>query len=77
MGGNDDAPSNVPTQSANLTPSYSEDVEMSSPPEDINMGRLDANDALSYLDCIKQQLVDEPDVYDDFLDVMKAFKSQL
>ncbi|KAF2235014.1 hypothetical protein EV356DRAFT_500937 [Viridothelium virens] len=33
------------------------------------------NDALSYLDQVKVQFVDSPDVYNRFLDIMKDFKS--
>ncbi|KAF2154652.1 hypothetical protein K461DRAFT_238036 [Myriangium duriaei CBS 260.36] len=33
------------------------------------------NDALSYLDQVKIQFVDHPDVYNQFLDIMKDFKS--
>ncbi|KAI1455887.1 paired amphipathic helix protein Sin3b [Annulohypoxylon moriforme] len=34
------------------------------------------NDALSYLDQVKVQFADQPDVYNKFLDIMKDFKSQ-
>ncbi|KAI0151559.1 hypothetical protein GGR57DRAFT_470702 [Xylariaceae sp. FL1272] len=34
------------------------------------------NDALSYLDQVKVQFSDQPDVYNKFLDIMKDFKSQ-
>ncbi|KAG9245720.1 transcriptional regulatory protein-like protein SIN3 [Calycina marina] len=34
------------------------------------------NDALSYLDQVKVQFVEQPDVYNRFLDIMKDFKSQ-
>ena len=34
------------------------------------------NDALSYLDQVKVQFQDQPDVYNRFLDIMKDFKSQ-
>ena len=33
------------------------------------------NDALSYLDQVKVQFANEPDVYNQFLDIMKDFKS--
>ena len=33
-------------------------------------------DALSYLDQVKVRFVDRPDVYNQFLDIMKDFKSQ-
>ncbi|KAL6715952.1 Transcriptional regulatory protein sin3 [Lecanora helva] len=34
------------------------------------------NDALSYLDQVKVRFVQQPDVYNQFLDIMKDFKSQ-
>ena len=33
-------------------------------------------DALSYLDQVKLQFGNHPQVYNDFLDIMKEFKSQ-
>lgn len=42
------------------------------------LGRpLDVQDAVSYLDAVKVQFQDQPDVYNRFLDIMKEFKSQL
>jgi paired amphipathic helix protein Sin3a len=38
---------------------------------------LNVTDALSYLDAIKAQFVDRPDVYERFLEIMKEFKGQL
>ena len=38
---------------------------------------LNVTDALSYLDAVKQQFNDKPDVYNHFLDIMKDFKSQV
>jgi hypothetical protein len=38
---------------------------------------LNVTDALSYLDAVKIQFQDKPDVYNHFLDIMKDFKSQL
>jgi hypothetical protein len=35
-----------------------------------------SQDALSYLDQVKVQFADQPDVYNKFLDIMKDFKSQ-
>jgi paired amphipathic helix protein Sin3a len=35
-----------------------------------------AQDALSYLDQVKVQFHEQPDVYNRFLDIMKDFKSQ-
>ncbi|TFK41885.1 histone deacetylase complex, SIN3 component [Crucibulum laeve] len=37
---------------------------------------LNVTDALSYLDAVKMQFADKPDVYNHFLDIMKDFKSQ-
>lgn len=38
--------------------------------------RFMTQDALSYLDQVKVRFVDQPDVYNRFLDIMKDFKSQ-
>ncbi|KAF9567836.1 hypothetical protein CPC08DRAFT_680594 [Agrocybe pediades] len=38
---------------------------------------LNVTDALTYLDAVKNQFNDNPDVYNQFLDIMKDFKSQL
>jgi paired amphipathic helix protein Sin3a len=38
--------------------------------------RLKVEDALSYLDQVKLQFSGQPQVYNDFLDIMKEFKSQ-
>lgn len=37
---------------------------------------LNVRDALTYLDDVKEQFADKPDVYHRFLDIMKDFKSQ-
>lgn len=37
---------------------------------------LNVSDALGYLDAVKTQFQDKPDVYNRFLDIMKDFKSQ-
>lgn len=37
---------------------------------------LNVTDALGYLDAVKKQFEDRPDVYNKFLDIMKDFKSQ-
>ncbi|KAL5494648.1 hypothetical protein ACEPAI_109 [Sanghuangporus weigelae] len=39
--------------------------------------QLNVTDALSYLDAVKTQFVERPDVYNNFLDIMKDFKSQV
>jgi paired amphipathic helix protein Sin3a len=38
---------------------------------------LNVKDALSYLDAVKTQFHDRPDVYNHFLDIMKDFKGQV
>ncbi|CDZ97936.1 Histone deacetylase complex, SIN3 component [Phaffia rhodozyma] len=42
-----------------------------------NYRPLNVRDALSYLDQVKVQFSDQPDVYNRFLDVMKEFKGQM
>lgn len=37
---------------------------------------LNVSDALSYLDQVKLQFADQPEVYNRFLEIMKDFKSQ-
>lgn len=37
---------------------------------------MPTKDALSYLDQVKVQFHEQPDVYNRFLDIMKDFKSQ-
>ncbi|KYM94387.1 Paired amphipathic helix protein Sin3a [Cyphomyrmex costatus] len=64
--------------SGNVTP-------LASTPPGANLGggsgsqqfqRLKVEDALSYLDQVKYKFSDQPQVYNDFLDIMKEFKSQ-
>ncbi|PFH48078.1 hypothetical protein AMATHDRAFT_150621 [Amanita thiersii Skay4041] len=38
---------------------------------------LNVTDALSYLDAVKMQFHDQPDVYNHFLDIMKEFKNEM
>ena len=38
---------------------------------------LNVTDALSYLDAVKIQFHDQPDVYNRFLDIMKEFKNEV
>lgn len=49
--------------------------------QDQHMGhperQLNVSDALTYLDDVKSQFSERPDVYNRFLDIMKDFKSQL
>lgn len=37
---------------------------------------LNVTDALTYLDAVKSQFQDKPDVYNHFLDIMKEFKNE-
>ncbi|KAI1889403.1 hypothetical protein AGOR_G00162520 [Albula goreensis] len=46
------------------------------PPQGQQFQRLKVEDALSYLDQVKLQFGSQPQVYNDFLDIMKEFKSQ-
>lgn len=45
--------------------------------EDLENRQLDVTDALGYLDRVKAQFLDQSDVYNRFLDIMKDFKSQM
>lgn len=44
---------------------------------DANERPLNVTDALSYLDAVKTQFAERPDVYNMFLDIMKDFKSSV
>lgn len=46
-------------------------------PQSYSLDRpLNVTDALSYLDAVKVQFSDQPDVYNHFLDIMKEFKNE-
>ena len=65
-----------PTQD---TPMASEEPPMDAAPptsESSADRQLNVSDALTYLDSVKVQFSDQPDVYNQFLDIMKEFKSQ-
>jgi histone deacetylase complex regulatory component SIN3 len=47
-----------------------------SPDGSVAQRPLNVSDALGYLDAVKVQFQDKPDVYNHFLDIMKDFKSQ-
>lgn len=49
----------------------------SQPSSDVTGRPLNVTDALSYLDAVKMQFQDKPEVYNQFLDIMKDFKSQV
>ena len=54
-------------------------MDMNSPQHpQLEVGRpLNVTDALTYLDDVKNQFQGNPDVYNQFLDIMKDFKSQV
>lgn len=54
--------------------SYYQQQTMNGPPP--RHRELRVEDALLYLDQVKQQFGDQPDIYNQFLDVMKDFKAQ-
>ncbi|KAF1946319.1 hypothetical protein EJ02DRAFT_249718 [Clathrospora elynae] len=78
---------NAPAQHEQTTPRMQHAVQAPSqaqmlmpfvPPGAMSMGQGQQpilNDALSYLDQVKVQFADHPDVYNRFLDIMKDFKS--
>ncbi|KIJ63064.1 hypothetical protein HYDPIDRAFT_93065 [Hydnomerulius pinastri MD-312] len=76
-------PSPVPaTTESTALPSNSTNTNLRLPPVTYNEAQaldrpLNVTDALSYLDAVKVQFHDQPDVYNRFLDIMKDFKSQL
>ncbi|RLN64109.1 hypothetical protein BBP00_00003642 [Phytophthora kernoviae] len=53
---------------------YYQQQQMAGPPP--RHRELRVEDALLYLDQVKQQFGDQPDIYNQFLDVMKDFKAQ-
>lgn len=57
-----------------MTPPVSSNVTTAQQQQQIQ--RLKVEDALSYLDMVKFKFGDQPQVYNDFLDIMKEFKSQ-
>lgn len=71
-------PAVVPfTQSSTgAAPPPSDATENLSDSQSVDNRPLNVTDALSYLDAVKKQFEDKPDVYNDFLDIMKDFKSQ-
>lgn len=47
------------------------------PPKLQERVQINVSDAVVYLDSIKIQFQERPDVYNDFLDIMKEYKGQL
>ncbi|PPQ64081.1 hypothetical protein CVT24_008894 [Panaeolus cyanescens] len=62
---------NTPRPTDNATASSSTD------PQGQPQRPLNVTDALSYLDAVKNQFQNNPDIYNQFLDIMKDFKSQV
>lgn len=68
----------MPRASNTPTPAPPNDSPGASQPSSDVTGRpLNVTDALSYLDAVKMQFQDKPEVYNQFLDIMKDFKSQV
>ncbi|KAH7104880.1 hypothetical protein BKA62DRAFT_690990 [Auriculariales sp. MPI-PUGE-AT-0066] len=59
-------------------PAHSDGAQAPGTPqdEDAPQRQLNVNDALTYLDAVKTQFSDQPDVYNKFLDIMKEFKTE-
>ena len=72
-------PHQQPNANSNQPPSLAANAVQppaSAQPPQQQFQRLKVEDALSYLDKVKLQFQDQPQVYNDFLDIMKEFKSQ-
>lgn len=74
-------PAPQPQQVQTNVPQNMTTVTQSGPPPTSASGqekfqRLKVEDALSYLDQVKYKFGNQPQVYNDFLDIMKEFKSQ-
>lgn len=68
------------SQSSSNVPQNMTTVTQGGPPQTAagqeKFQRLKVEDALSYLDQVKYKFGNQPQVYNDFLDIMKEFKSQ-
>ena len=64
----------APLTPQSATPSSSELMSQQLSLQDMSRP-LNVTDALGYLDAVKSQFQDKPDVYNQFLDIMKDFKS--
>jgi len=58
------------------TPGLKEENPLESSTDDAAAKPLGVEDALAYLDKVKKQFKDKPDVYNQFLDIMKNFKAE-
>lgn len=70
----DDAKTDQASRLSNAGDQAGDQPEASSPSETYRP--LNVKDALSYLDMVKTQFQERPDVYNRFLDIMKDFKTQ-
>jgi paired amphipathic helix protein Sin3a len=71
-------PDPVPTENGSVNGAPATPASNSAQGNGSNNNRpLNVTDALSYLDAVKVQFHDKPDVYNHFLDIMKDFKSQM
>ncbi len=71
------APQGAPAANRGLPKQGSEEMAQGQPGSAAHhMPRLKVEDALSYLDKVKMQFQNKPQVYNHFLEIMKEFKSQ-
>lgn len=71
-------PSSRPRSPITSQPSTTENrVPTPTPTSQAENRPLNVTDALTYLDAVKIQFQDKPEVYNKFLDIMKDFKSQM
>ncbi|CAA20757.2 Clr6 I prime and Rpd3L histone deacetylase complex subunit Pst1 [Schizosaccharomyces pombe] len=71
--------SNIPrpgTVKSSASPFVPNQNPSAPPPPPQEYRQLNVTDALSYLDLVKLQFHQEPEIYNEFLDIMKEFKSQ-
>ncbi|KAG8440289.1 hypothetical protein GDO86_006159 [Hymenochirus boettgeri] len=66
----------VPSHGGPTVQSHAHSTPPAAPAQGQQFQRLKVEDALSYLDQVKLQFGSQPQVYNDFLDIMKEFKSQ-
>jgi paired amphipathic helix protein Sin3a len=70
-------PQPQPPQQAQQQSQQASSVQQAQPQQQQASYRpLNVKDALTYLDQVKIQFSEQPDVYNRFLDIMKDFKSQ-
>lgn len=69
-------PMNDPTSSYNNQRMSNNKMNLNNYSQNNNYRPLDIKDALSYLDQVKEQFKDSPEIYNQFLDIMKEFKYQ-